>query len=150
MKHTVLLAISVIITLAVAIFMPRNYANGSELEYRLNIGVLTEHVINDKSSYNEDSHFYQLTAINNDKFLTAGTFKNSYKARSNFLGVGMEFEYIDKLKFGYYLAGIHGYQGHRSTHYKGLMFLPIKTIRYKRTVTTIIGSAINFGLEVQY
>jgi len=150
MKHAVLLAIFTIIVLAVAIFIPRNYAHGSELEYRLNIGVLTEHLIHDKSSYNEDSHLYQLTAVSDGKFLTAGTFKNTYKARSKFFGLGMEFEskYIDKLTFGYYLAGIHGYKGHRSTHYKGLnpsLSISISLSFLSRTSLTSSAGAVPCG-----
>jgi len=150
MKKILMTLISLLLIILAAIFIPRSYAYG--YEYRLNLGLWTEHYINDKSIYNENSHFYQFTVVKNNYFLTTGSFRNSYKNRSKFIGWGMEFkpEGIDYLTFGYYIASIGGYQKHRSTHYKGLLFLPIQYVKYKQVVLTVMLSAVNFGYEIKY
>lgn len=150
MKKVSMTLLFLSIVIYAAVFMPRSY--GAGYEYRMNIGILTKHYINDKSSYNEDSHLYQFIITKNKNLVTAGIFQNSYNRRSHFIGYGREFspDDIDKLTFGFYVAAIDGYDQHRPTHYGGLLLLPIQFTRYKKLVVTVMVSAVNFGYEIPF
>lgn len=128
-------------------------AQSSELEYRLHLGLWTEHYYNDNPEYNESNDLVQITAIDTDGyFLTAATFNNSHFARSHVIGFGREFEseYIDGLAWGLSLAVVHGYEGYQETHHEGLIFAPVSYYKYKFFRVTIFGPAVNAGIELEF
>lgn len=126
-------------------------AYGDDFEYRLNIGLWSEHYYNDNPGLNEDTDLFQLSVYNESRyFLTAATFNNSHYARAHVIGIGREFqsEYVDDLKWGLYLAAVHGYEGHQETHAEGLIFAPVSYYKYKYFKLTIFGPAVNAGIEI--
>jgi len=126
-------------------------AYSSELTYRLHVGLWSEHYYNDNPDYNEENDLVQLSINTHERyFIAAATFKNSHYARSHMLGIGREFEseYIADLKWGLYLAAVHGYEGFQETHWEGVMFAPVSYYKYKYFKLTIFGPAVNAGIEV--
>lgn len=126
-------------------------AHSAEIDYKLAAGLWTEHYYHDKPDYNEKNEMIQLTAQRSDRyFLTAATFRNSHFVRSHMIGAGREFqsEYIDDLKWGLYLASVHGYEGFQHTPVAGLLFAPVSYYKYKYFRITVFGPAINAAIEV--
>ena len=121
-----------------------------EYEYRLNIGLFTDHYINDSDEYNEDNQLLQLSAVKGGRILTAATFVNSHYVRSYLVGVGMEHEYNDNLRYGGYLALIKGYDGKVETHYKGLLLSPIGYVNYRGVTINVIPAAYSIGFEIDF
>ena len=121
-----------------------------EYEYRLNIGLFTDHYINDSDEYNEDNQLLQLSAVKGGRILTAATFVNSHYVRSYLVGAGMEWEYDEHLRYGGYLALIKGYEGHIKTHYEGLMVAPIGFINYRGITINVIPAAYSIGFEFDF
>lgn len=121
-----------------------------EYEYRLNVGLFTDHYINDSDEYNEDNQLLQLSAVKGGRILTAATFVNSHYSRSYLVGYGMEREYNENLRYGGYLAVIKGYEGHIKTHYEGLMVAPIGFINYRGITLHVIPAAYSIGIEFDF
>lgn len=121
-----------------------------EYEYRLNIGLFTDHYINDSDEYNEDNQLLQLSAVKGGRILTAATFVNSHYVRSYLVGYGTEWEYNENLRYGGYLAVIKGYEGHIKTHYEGLMVAPIGFINYRGITLHVIPAAYSIGFEFEF
>lgn len=150
MCMTACFSIWTILVMGMWLIISMQPAYGEELEYRLHLGLWSEHYYNDRPDYNESNDLVQLSVHNHKQFfLTGGTFRNSHYARSHFLGIGREFqsEYIDDLKWGLYLAAVHGYEGHQETHAEGLIFAPVSYYKYKFFRLTIFGPAVNAGIE---
>lgn len=126
-------------------------AKSSELNYKLHLGLWSEHYYNDSSDLNEKNDLVQISIHNKNRFfVAAATFNNSHYARSHVLGIGREFQskYFSELQWGIYLAAIHGYEGYQETHAEGLIFAPVSYYKYKYFKFTIFGPAVNAGIEV--
>lgn len=136
-----------------ALVMTVSTVHASDLTYRLHVGVWSEHYYNDNPDYNEKNDIVQLSVHTHKRFfLTAATFNNSHYARTHLLGIGREFEseYIDDLKWGLYLAAVHGYEGFQNTHWQGVIFAPVSYYKYKFVRVTIFGPAVSVGLEAEF
>ena len=127
-----------------------NSIASEEYEYRLNVGLFTDHYINDSDEYNEDNQLLQVSAVKGGRILTAATFVNSHYVRCYLVGYGMEREYNENLRYGGYLALIKGYDGSVDTHYNGLLVSPIGFINYRGLTINVIPAAYSIGFEIDF
>lgn len=117
-------------------------------EHEVSVGLFTEHLMNDKSTYNEtDNQFIMYQYKNQDGYtIGGGTFKNSHFARSHVAGVGRE--WLDSV--GVYFAAVHGYEGYMKTHYKGLIFVPIFYAKTWNLKHTMFGHVYNLSYSFKF
>lgn len=121
-----------------------------EYEYRLNVGLFTDHYINDRAEYNEENNLIQLTGVHEDRLLTVATFNNSHFVRSYLLGYGRERRYNSNFRYGGYITVIKGYEGRVTTHYKGLLFTPTAYANYRGFTINVMPAAYSIGIEIDF
>ena len=119
-------------------------------EYRLNVGLFTDHYYEDSYEYNETSNLLQVSAVEGGRILTAATFVNSHYIRSYLVGYGREYTYSDNLRYGGYVAAIQGYEGEITTHYESLIFVPIAYANYRGLTINVIPAAYSIGFEIDF
>lgn len=149
---TTTITTSIIVALSLCI-LPAQAA-----DYAVNIGLWSEHTINDGPELNEKNQLVQLTMyeerINTDQnrmFTTAGTFVNSHYVRSYFVGAGREWVLIDDTAaVGAFIATIKGYEGHIDTMVEGLLIIPVVYFDYEMIRIATMGPAVNVSLKYEF
>lgn len=142
--------IFVVAILSILIISEPTKAYYGEPEYRLNIGLYTEHYINDKAEFNEINRLVQFTRAKDEKMLTAATFINSHYERSYLVGAGIENDYSTNLRFGAYLAAVTGYAGHVTTHVGNILIAPIAYANFHGLSLNVMPAALNVGFEFDF
>lgn len=114
----------------------------------LNVGLWTEHFIQDCTCFNEDNDVIQITYRNNDGLsLMATKFKTSYYKPAKAFGVGHHFEIYETVVSEVMFGAVEGYKDDLDTHYKGWIFGPFITFKYNYMKVILIGPVINVGFE---
>lgn len=122
-------------------------SNADEVEYRLNIGLYTEHYLGRSSELNENNRLVQFTAAKDTHLVTAASFVNSHYKESYLLGYGREKQFSKNFRGGASISIIHGYEGEIMTHYEGLLFAPTLFFNYHGVSLNIIPAAYILGYE---
>tara|TARA_R110000824_G_C15186126_1_gene674282 strand:+ start:1493 stop:1939 length:447 start_codon:yes stop_codon:yes gene_type:complete len=122
-------------------------SEADEIEYRVNIGLFTEHYLHDSDELNEDNNLIQLTAERNGRLISGATFINSHNEEGWSLGYGREKKLTKEFSGGGYISVVKGYEGHMKTHYEGLLLAPTLFINYRGVTLSIIPAAYVIGYE---
>ena len=116
-------------------------------EHTVNLGIFTEHYESDKAEYNENSRLVQYEYLADSEYtFTAASFENSHYEQGYMVGVGKEWD--DTI--GAYLAAVYGYEDHLETHYEGIIFVPVLYIDTWVFRHTVMGTAYNLGITVEF
>ena len=116
-------------------------AVADDVEYRLNIGLFTEHYLGRGSELNEKNQLVQVSAEKNG---------NVGVLASYLVGIGREVMLIDDLRIGGYAAVVKGYEGHLETHFKGLMAAPIVKLDAYGFTLNILPAVYVLGYEFEF
>ena len=128
-----------------------NLAKAEEpIEFRLNIGLFTDHYLGDSDELNENNHLLQLTAAKDGKLITFASFLNSHFKESYLLGYGHEKQFTPNFRGGAYLAIVKGYGGEIKTHYEGYLFAPTLFFNYYGVSLNVIPAAYVVGYEITF
>tara|TARA_R110000772_G_C13310322_1_gene440429 strand:- start:28406 stop:28834 length:429 start_codon:yes stop_codon:yes gene_type:complete len=125
-------------------------AVADDVEYRLNIGLFTEHYLGRGSELNEKNQLVQVSAEKNGNVGVLASFVNSHFTQSYLVGIGREVMLIDDLRIGGYAAVVKGYEGHLETHFKGLMAAPIVKLDAYGFTLNILPAVYVLGYEFEF
>lgn len=128
-----------------------------ETHHEVQVGFYTKHLTGDASELNETNNivsytYHQLTDPY-DWHLTysIGDFTNSHDVASNYIGVG-----YSKVMFngagscGVSLLAVNGYEGHTTTMLKGLVFMPVPTVRYGYAAVSLFGPVVIGTVSINF
>ena len=122
-------------------------SNADDVEYRLNIGLHTEHYLGRGGELNENNHLFQISAEKDKNVITAASFINSHFEQSYLVGYGYEETYFNKLYVSGYITAVHGYEGDLQTHFEGLLFAPVAMFNYHGVTLSVMPAVYVLGYE---
>ncbi|NRA51368.1 MAG: hypothetical protein HRU12_19750 [Phaeodactylibacter sp.] len=137
----------IVLALGVGVCLGMAYeANAEEKHHEIQVGFYTKHLTGDTSELNETNNiisytYHQLTDPY-DWHLTYsfGDFSNSHDVASNYIGLGYSKTAFNGAgSYGVAVLAVSGYEGYVDTMYKGLVFMPVPTVRYGYAAVSLFG-----------
>tara|TARA_R110000751_G_C13705797_1_gene473880 strand:- start:73 stop:519 length:447 start_codon:yes stop_codon:yes gene_type:complete len=122
-------------------------SEADEIEYRLNIGLFTEHYLGRSGELNEKNKLIQISAAKDGNVLSAASFVNSYFTQSYLVGAGRETRLTENLRIGGYVVAVKGYDGHIKTHYEGILLTPVVKFDYYGFTLNVMPAVYSVGYE---
>lgn len=119
-------------------------------EYRFNIGFFTEHYIGRGDDLNEKNKLIQVSIASDGNVLTGASFDNSYATPSYLIGLGREASLTKELRVGAYVAAVKGYEGHITTHYRGILFAPVVKLDAYGFTANVMPAVYVLGYEFSF
>ena len=124
-------------------------AMAEDTHHEVQVGFYTKHLLGDTEELNETNNivsytYHQLTDPY-DWHLTysIGDFTNSHDVASNYLGVGYaKAAFNGAGSYGMSLLVVKGYETHVATMYKGLVLMPVPTVRYGPAAVSLFGPVV--------
>ena len=125
-------------------------ASADDFEYRLNIGLFTEHYLGREGELNENNDLVQVSVVKDKNAVTAASFVNSHFQQSYLVGYGYEETYLNGLRVGGYISAVHGYEGYLETHFEGLLFAPVAVASYYGATLSVMPAVYVLGYEFKF
>jgi len=132
-------------------------ANAEEKHHEVNVGFYTKHLTGDTSELNETNNivaytYHQLTEPYEwHMTYSIGDFSNSHDVASNYIGVGYNKTVFNGAgSYGMSVLAVNGYEGHVATMYKGLVFMPVPTVRYHCVSGALFGNVVIGTVSINF
>jgi hypothetical protein len=119
-------------------------------EHSINLGFFTEHIKADDPRYNENNNLVQYMYTKGPALYTFATFKNSHFIDSHMIGAGHRWKLGKHVSLYAILGAVEGYQTVMETTTGDYIIIPILGVKVGLVRFTMLGSAVNAGLEYEF